>query len=83
VLSAIESEVADDVVSGTFGVRDDLELPELPKRETALDRVAERRAAAAEAAIEAAEARVSRARDELAKAEAELEAVIERYRSAD
>ncbi|HUF83918.1 MAG TPA: hypothetical protein VMQ81_04920 [Acidimicrobiia bacterium] len=79
VLSAIESDVAGDVASGTFGVRDDLELPELPTRETPRDRVAERRAATAEAAIAAAEGRVSRAREELTKAEAELEAVMERY----
>jgi hypothetical protein len=79
VMSAIESDVADDVSSGTFGVRDDLELPGLPKREMARDRAAERRAAAARAAIEAAEARVTRAREELTKAEAELESVIERY----
>jgi hypothetical protein len=80
VLSAIESGVAGEVASGTFGVRDDLELPDLPQREPARDRVAERRAAQAQAAIDAAEARVSRARDELERAESELEAVVERYR---
>ena len=75
VLAAVESAVTDDVAAGTLGLRDDLELPELPPREPQPDRVAERRAAVAAAAIEAAEARVSRAREELAKAEAELDEV--------
>ncbi len=79
VLSAIESGVTAEVASGTFGVRDDLELPALPKREPARDRVAERRAARGKAAIEAAEARVSRARDELQNAESELATMVERY----
>ncbi|MGH3369390.1 MAG: hypothetical protein ACRDPR_05265, partial [Nocardioidaceae bacterium] len=72
VLSAIESGVTAEVASGTFGLRDDLELPDRPKQEPPRDRAAERRAADAKAAIEAAEARVSRARDELEKAESEL-----------
>jgi hypothetical protein len=79
VLSAIESGVTSEVATGTFGLRDDLELPERPEKEPARDLVAERRAAKAKAAIEAAEARVSRARHELQKAESELEAVMERY----
>ncbi len=83
VLSAIESGVTAEVASGTFGLRDDLELPDRPHKEPARDRVAERRAAVAKAAIEAAEARVSRARDELEKAESELAAVVERYRRAE
>ena len=80
VLRAIESGVTSEVASGTLGVRDGLELPDRPKKQPARDRVAERRAAKANAAIEAAEARVSRAREELEKAESELEAVVERYR---
>jgi hypothetical protein len=80
VVSAIESGVTAEVASGTFGVRDDLELPERPEREPARDLEGERRAAKAKAAIEAAEARVSRARAELEKAESELEAVVERHR---
>jgi hypothetical protein len=81
VLGAIEADVTAEVASrGTFGVRDDLELPERPEREPARDLEGERRAAKAKAAIEAAEARVSRARAELEKAESELEAVVERHR---
>ena len=80
IVQAIESGVTDDIAPGTLGLRDDLELPDLPAREPARDRVAERRAAVAEAAIEAAEARVARAREELERAETELDAVRERYR---
>jgi hypothetical protein len=79
VLSAIESGVTAEVGAGTFGLRDDLELPDRPKKEPARDLAAERRAAKAKAAIEAAEARVSRARDELEKAESDLETVVERH----
>ena len=79
VLAAIESAVTEEVASGTFGLRDDLELPERPKREPRRDRATERRAASAQAAIEAAEARVRRAHDELDKAEAELDAIKARY----
>lgn len=82
VLSIIESGVSADVASGTFGLRDDLELPDRPKKEPARDEAAEQRAVDAEAAVEAAEARVSRARDELEKAELELEAVVRRHRRA-
>ncbi len=81
VLAAIESAVTEEVASGTFGVRDDLQLPERPKQEPRRDRTAERRAALAQAAVEAAESRVRRARDELDKAEAELEAIKARYRT--
>jgi hypothetical protein len=83
VLSAIESGVTAEVASGSFGLRDDFELPDRPKKEPARDLAAERRAAKAKAAIEAAEARVSRARDELAKAESELEAVVQRHGRVD
>jgi hypothetical protein len=79
VLGAVESAVTAEVSTGTLGVRDDLELPDLPAPKPARDLVAERRAAAAQAAIEAAEARVRRARDELARAEAELDAVQQKY----
>jgi hypothetical protein len=79
VLAAVESAVTEEVASGTFGVRDDLEVPDRPKREPRIDRAAERRAASARAAIEAAEARVRRARDELDKAQGELEAIKARY----
>jgi hypothetical protein len=72
VLSAIESAVTAEVASGTFGVRDDLELPKRARREPARDVAAERQAAQAQAAIEAAEARVHRAREELEKAESAL-----------
>lgn len=80
VLTAIESGVNAEVASGTFGMRDDFELPDRPKQPPAQDRAAERRAAAAQAALEAAETRVSRARRELEKAEAELAAEQERQR---
>jgi hypothetical protein len=80
VLHAIEAGVTDDIASGTFGLREDLELPTRPKKqEAARDRVAERRAAEAARAIDAAEGRVRRARDDLEKAEAELAALRERH----
>lgn len=76
VLGAIEAEVTAEVASrGTFGVRDDLELPDRPAKQPTRDRVAERREAQARAAIEAAETRVARAREELETAEAALEAM--------
>lgn len=81
VLGALEADVTAEVASrGTFGVRDDLELPERPAKKPARDRVAERREAQARAAIEAAEARVARAREELETAEAALEALRGRRR---
>ncbi|MGI8795043.1 MAG: hypothetical protein ACR2IR_00395 [Acidimicrobiia bacterium] len=78
VVSAIESGVTGEVAAGTFGLRDDLELPDRPEKEPRRDRVAERRAAQAAAAVDAAETRVRRARDELEKAELELEAARKR-----
>lgn len=80
VVGAIEADVTAEIASGgTFGVRDDLELPERPAEQPARrDRVAERRAAQAQAAIEAAEARVARAREELENAQAALAALRER-----
>jgi hypothetical protein len=81
VLGAIEAEVTAEVASGgTFGMRDDLELPERPAEQPASrDRVAERRVAQARAAMESAEARVVRAREELANAEAALAEMRERH----
>lgn len=80
VLSAIEAEVTAEVASGSFGLRDDLELPEPPKTAPVRDQAAERRAAEVQAAIEAAEARVVRARHALEEAEAALEKARERDR---
>ena len=71
VFGILEAAVLAEVSSGTFGVRDDLELPTLPDRRASAptrDVAAERKAAA----IEAAEERVRQARTELAKAEAAL-----------
>ncbi|HEV2809540.1 MAG TPA: hypothetical protein VGV93_03975 [Acidimicrobiales bacterium] len=75
VLRAIESGVTAEVGSGSFGIRDDLELPDRPKKGRAQrpDAAAERHAAEKRAAIEAAEARVRRAHQELETAEAALE----------
>jgi hypothetical protein len=84
VLHAIEAGVTDDIASGTFGLREDLQLPKRPtKKQPARDRVAERRAAEATKAIEAAEGRVRRARDDLERAEAELAALKERHGRSD
>jgi hypothetical protein len=84
VLGAIEADVTAEVASrGTFGVRDDLELPARPAKEPTRDRVAERREVQARAAIEAAETRVARAREELETAEAALEALRERRGGGD
>jgi hypothetical protein len=80
VIGAIEADVTAEVASaGTFGVRDDLEIPERPAKKPARDRVAERREAQAQTAIKEAEARVDRARAELARAEAALAELIERH----
>jgi hypothetical protein len=80
VVGAIEADVTAEVASsGTFGLRDDLEMPDRPARKPARDRVAERREAQAQAAIKEAEARVDRARAELARAEAALAELRERH----
>jgi hypothetical protein len=80
VVGAIESDVTAEVASGTFGLRDDLDLPERPKKKApARDLAAERRAAEAQKAIESAEDRVRRARDELTTAEADLAELRARY----
>src|SRR5262249_3954579 len=82
-LGAIETDVTAEVAAGgTFGLRDDLELPERPAppaQKPATDRVAEQREAQARAAVEAAEVRVARAREGLFHAEAALAALRERY----
>ena len=81
-MGAIEADVSTEVTSrGTFGVRDDLEIPDQPGRDRkpARDRVAERREAQAQATIKEAEARVDRARAELARAEAALAELLERH----
>lgn len=78
VLSIIESDVTTEIASGTFGLRDDLKLPERPTTKPKRDLAAERRAAEEKAAIEAAEERVRRARDALDRAESDLAALRER-----
>ena len=81
-IGAIEADVSTELASrGTFGVREDLEIPDRPGRaqKPARDRVAERREAQAQAAVKEAEARVDRARDELARAEAALAELLERH----
>src|SRR5256886_10487194 len=71
VLGSIEADVTDEVASrGTFGVRDDLELPERAAKKPARDRVAERRGAKARAAIERAGAPRARAPEEAPGAQA-------------
>jgi hypothetical protein len=77
ILATIEAAVTAEVAGGTFGLRDDLDLPK--RKEPERDLEAERRAAEAKAEIEAAEARVERARKELLKAEDALAAVVERH----
>ena len=84
VVGTIEADVTAEVAAGgTFGLRDDLELPQRratpAKKATPRDRVAERREAQAQAAIESAEARVARAREELAHAEAALAELRKRH----
>ena len=85
VLRNLEAGIIAEVAPGPLGLRDDLELPDLPtrpaKRPPARDRMAERRAAQTRAAIEAAERRVQRARDELERAESELGGLLERERA--
>jgi hypothetical protein len=79
-LSTIESDVNAEIAAGTFGLRDDLELPKRPKKKAPTrDLAAERRAAQAQRAIDAAEDRVRLARHELANAESDLAALRERY----
>ena len=76
VLRAIEADATAEVATGSFGLRDDLELPDRPETEGRRDHAAERRAAEARVAIEAAEARVRRARQELEAAESAWEAIV-------
>jgi hypothetical protein len=81
VLNEIEAAVTAEVSSGTFGLRDDLELPKRKAPERDVE--AERRAAERAAELEAAEARVVRARAELEKAESALAAVVKRHRGVE
>lgn len=89
VLARIEAGVIGEVASGTFGLRDDIELPPHPPAKSRLrardaEREAQqRRRAESEAAIAAAEARVERARVELERAESDLAAVVQRYRAVE
>jgi hypothetical protein len=79
IAASIAADVIDEVSRGaTFGLRDDIELPE--RKAPARDVEAERKAAERAAELEAAEARVERARAELEKAESALAAVVERHR---
>jgi hypothetical protein len=76
VFAAVEAAATAAAAPGTFGIRDDLELPELPKRAPAKpkpDPEAERRAKEAAEAVARAEKRVEDARRELAAAEAALD----------
>jgi hypothetical protein len=79
VARAIEDAVTDAVAGGTFGLRDDLELPEPAAKEPPRDRAAERRAEQAQAAVAKAEARVEQARAALDHAEADLARTREKY----
>jgi len=84
VLSEIEAEVTAEVASGTFGLRDDIELPAAsPKKDADAARRAkekeEKERAKAKAEIEAARARVERAKAALDDAESDLAAVLERH----
>jgi hypothetical protein len=82
VLAAIEAAVTSEVAGGTFGLRDDIELPERPKAPRP-DPEVERRKAEAKSEIATARARVRDARDALAEAESELAAVVERHRGVE
>jgi hypothetical protein len=84
VLSEIEAEVTAEVASGTFGLRDDMELPAArPKNDAAAEQRAKEKAAKerakAKAEIDTARARVERARAALEDAESDLAAVLERH----
>lgn len=84
VLSEIEAEITAEVAGGTFGLRDDLELP---RERTKVDSAAAQREqekvdkarAKATAEIDAARARVERAREALDAAASDLAAVLERH----
>jgi hypothetical protein len=84
VLSELEAEITAEVAGGTFGLRDDLELP--ARRTPAKpkpDPEVERRKALAKLEISAARERVRAARDALAEAESDLAAVVERHRGVE
>src|SRR4051794_1357487 len=81
VLSEIEAEVTAEVAGGTFGLRDDLELPARPApKKPKRDPEAERRKAEARKEIAAARDAGRVAREALAAAELDLAAVLERHR---
>lgn len=86
ILAVIEAEVTAEVASGTFGMRDDLELP-APKKTKKDDEAARAKAEAArerrEREIAAAEERVERARRDLEAAEEALAQVVERHRGVE
>jgi len=88
VLSEIESEITAEVAGGTFGLRDDLELPaSSPKKIAEADKreqeKLEKARAKAKAEIDAARARVERAQEALEAAESDLAAVLERHRGIE
>jgi len=84
VLSELEAEVTAEVASGTFGLRDDLELPAHAKKaKPKPDPELERRKAEAKKEIAEARARVRDARDALTSAESDLAAVLERHRGVE
>jgi hypothetical protein len=80
ILSELEAEVTAEVAGGTFGLRDDLELPARAKpARPKPDPEVERGKALAKKEISDARARVRDARDALAEAESDLAAVLERH----
>lgn len=84
VLSELEAEITAEVAGGTFGLRDDLELP-APRKpaKPKPDPEVERRKALAKQEISAARERVRAAREALADAESDLSAVLERHRGIE
>lgn len=94
VLSGIESSVTAEIVAGTFGLPDDLELPERPTTEPVGESPEDEHPEKEHpennlledhrlAAQRAAEARVKRARAELERAESELAAVVQSHSRAE
>ena len=82
VVTAIETTTTEAVAAGTFGIRDDLDLPNVPAprvRKPKPDPLRERRIAKAREALERAEAAAERARVDLTAAEEALAAARARY----
>jgi hypothetical protein len=81
VITAIEAATTEEVAAGTFGVRDDLEVPDVrPRpRPPKPDPLRERRIARAKESLERAEAAVERARVDLTAAESALAAARAHY----